>query len=82
MTLVIHYHLPRTADMYVHRSGRTGCVSATSSSPSDTFGSSIILCAPGEAAAMARLVGKIHANSNTGHLIVGNTLASMHVTWG
>ncbi|RPB24407.1 DEAD-domain-containing protein [Terfezia boudieri ATCC MYA-4762] len=63
VSLVIHYHLPRTADMYVHRSGRTGRSSATSNPA--TFGSSIILCAPGEAAAMARLVGKIHADTNT-----------------
>ena len=63
VSLVIHYHLPRTADMYVHRSGRTGRASNTF--PPDSFGSSIILCAPGEAAAMARLVGKIHVNTNT-----------------
>ncbi|KAF8448586.1 P-loop containing nucleoside triphosphate hydrolase protein [Terfezia claveryi] len=63
VSLVIHYHLPRTADMYVHRSGRTGRASATSNPA--TFGSSIILCAPGEAAAMARLVGKIHVDTNT-----------------
>jgi ATP-dependent RNA helicase DDX24/MAK5 len=38
--LVIHYHLPRTADMYVHRSGRTARAEA--------LGSSILLCAPEE----------------------------------
>jgi len=27
--LVIHYHLPRTADMYVHRSGRTARAEAS-----------------------------------------------------
>ena len=37
---VIHYHLPRTADMYVHRSGRTG--------RSDKEGFSLVLCSPAE----------------------------------
>ncbi|KAF8427477.1 P-loop containing nucleoside triphosphate hydrolase protein [Tirmania nivea] len=76
VSLVIHYHLPRTADMYVHRSGRTGRAPAASSSP-DTFGSSIILCAPGEAVAMARLVRKIHANINTA--VKGGQLTSIDV---
>ncbi|KAI9790993.1 MAG: ATP-dependent RNA helicase [Peltula sp. TS41687] len=51
--LVVHYHLPRTADMYVHRSGRTA--RATES------GSSILLCAPDEVIGVRRLVAKVHA---------------------
>jgi len=50
--MVIHYHLPRTADMYVHRSGRTA--------RSDARGISILLCSPEEVAGVRRLVGKVH----------------------
>lgn len=51
--LVIHYHLPRAADTYVHRSGRTA--------RADASGSSILICAPEEAAGVRRLVAKVHA---------------------
>lgn len=51
--LVIHYHLPRTADMYVHRSGRTA--------RAESSGTSILLCAPEEVVGMRRLVAKVHA---------------------
>lgn len=53
--LVIHYHLPRAADMYVHRSGRTARAEAS--------GSSILLCAPEEVVGMRRLVAKVHAQN-------------------
>jgi ATP-dependent RNA helicase DDX24/MAK5 len=53
--LVLHYHLPRTADMYVHRSGRTARAEAS--------GSSILLCAPEEVVGMRRLVAKVHAKN-------------------
>jgi len=53
--MVIHYHLPRTADMYVHRSGRTA--------RSDARGVSILLCSPEEVAGVRRLVGKVHDES-------------------
>ncbi|PQE07618.1 hypothetical protein CJF30_00007382 [Rutstroemia sp. NJR-2017a BBW] len=53
--LVIHYHLPRTADMYVHRSGRTARAAAS--------GSSILLCGPEEVAGTRRLVAKVHAQN-------------------
>ncbi|KAH8684452.1 DEAD/DEAH box helicase [Tricladium varicosporioides] len=53
--LVIHYHLPRTADMYVHRSGRTARAEAS--------GSSILLCAPEEIIGTRRLVAKVHAQN-------------------
>ncbi|MCJ1463888.1 ATP-dependent RNA helicase [Pseudocyphellaria aurata] len=55
--LVIHYHLPRTADMYVHRSGRTA--RATKS------GSSVLLCAPEEVLGVQRLVAKVHARNSS-----------------
>lgn len=55
--LIIHYHLPRTADMYVHRSGRTA--------RGDSSGSSILICAPDEVVGVRRLVAKVHANSTS-----------------
>lgn len=53
--LILHYHVPRTADMYVHRSGRTARAQA--------LGSSILLCAPEEVAGVRRLVAQVHAAS-------------------
>ena len=50
--LVVHYHVPRTADTYVHRSGRTARASAS--------GKSILICSPEETAGVARLIAKIH----------------------
>lgn len=38
---VVHYHLPRTGDMYVHRSGRTA--------RAGNMGVSVVLCSPQEA---------------------------------
>ncbi|PSN75449.1 DEAD-domain-containing protein [Corynespora cassiicola Philippines] len=56
--LIIHYHLPRAADTYVHRSGRTA--------RAESSGSSILICAPEEVAGVRRLVAKVHARSQTG----------------
>jgi ATP-dependent RNA helicase DDX24/MAK5 len=53
--LVIHYHLPRAADMYVHRSGRTARAGLS--------GSSILICAPEEVAGVRKLVAKVHASA-------------------
>ncbi|KAL6709890.1 ATP-dependent RNA helicase [Coniothyrium glycines] len=53
--LVIHYHLPRTADTYVHRSGRTARAEAS--------GTSILICAPEEVAGVRRLIAKVHART-------------------
>lgn len=55
--LVIHYHLPRAADTYVHRSGRTA--------RADASGSSIIICAPEEVVGVRRLVAKVHAKAES-----------------
>ncbi|KAF9697925.1 hypothetical protein EKO04_004406 [Ascochyta lentis] len=55
--LVIHYHLPRAADTYVHRSGRTA--------RADASGSSIIICGPEEVAGVRRLVAKVHARASS-----------------
>ncbi|KAL1836496.1 hypothetical protein VTJ49DRAFT_5070 [Mycothermus thermophilus] len=51
--LVIHYHVPRSADDYVHRSGRTARAS--------NAGISILLCGPKEAVPTQRLISKVHA---------------------
>jgi len=53
--LVVHYHLPRAADMYVHRSGRTARAAKS--------GSSVLLCAPEEVQGVRRLVAKVHARN-------------------
>ncbi|KAJ5594987.1 ATP-dependent RNA helicase mak5 [Penicillium hispanicum] len=57
---VIHYHAPRTADTYVHRSGRTARAGAV--------GKSVIICSPDEVVSVARLAAKVHvqkSNANT-----------------
>ncbi|KAK4187194.1 putative ATP-dependent RNA helicase mak-5 [Podospora australis] len=53
--LVIHYHVPRTADDYVHRSGRTARGSNS--------GVSVLLCGPKEDIPTHRLVSKVHATA-------------------
>ena len=58
--LVVHYHLPRAADMYVHRSGRTA--------RAERSGSSILLCAPEEVQGVRRLVAKVHAPNAIGEI--------------
>ncbi|KAI9847991.1 MAG: ATP-dependent RNA helicase [Thelocarpon superellum] len=54
--LIIHYHVPRAADTYVHRSGRTA--------RAGQIGRSILMCAPGEVQGVRRLIHKIHAPSS------------------
>ncbi|KAK1995076.1 DEAD/DEAH box helicase [Colletotrichum falcatum] len=55
---VVHYHVPRAADMYVHRSGRTARAERT--------GLSIILCGPDEVVPTRRLAAKVHAEQAGG----------------
>ncbi|KAM0254681.1 hypothetical protein ACHAQJ_006531 [Trichoderma viride] len=50
---VLHYHVPRQADTYIHRSGRTARGSRS--------GISVILCSPEEVLPTRRLAGKVHA---------------------
>lgn len=52
--LIIHYHVPRTADAYVHRSGRTA--------RAESSGKSVLICSPDEVQGVTRLVAKVHAN--------------------
>lgn len=65
--LVLHYHVPRAADAYVHRSGRTARAGLE--------GSSVLLCAPEEVAGVRRLVAKVHAD----HSGAGGSLRSLDV---
>ncbi|KAM3456324.1 hypothetical protein NHJ6243_008243 [Beauveria neobassiana] len=51
--LVLHYHVPRTADTYVHRSGRTARGARA--------GVSVLLCGPDEVLPTRRLAAKVHA---------------------
>ena len=53
--VIVHYHVPRTADAYVHRSGRTA--------RAEKSGLSILLCAPEEVVSTRRLIAKTHAAS-------------------
>ncbi|KAL8645419.1 MAG: hypothetical protein Q9210_006717 [Variospora velana] len=55
VSAVLHYHLPRAADTYVHRSGRT----ARKGLP----GASVLICSPEEVQGMRRLVAKVHTTS-------------------
>lgn len=48
---VIHYHLPRSADMYVHRAGRTARASER--------GVSILLCCPSEKIGLKKMFAKL-----------------------
>ena len=48
--------MPRTADAYVHRSGRTARAGQQ--------GSSILICSPEEAAGVRKLVAKVHATAS------------------
>ena len=56
IALVIHYHVPRSADAYVHRSGRTARATQT--------GRSILLSAPDETLGVQRLIAKVHARAS------------------
>lgn len=52
---VVHYHAPRAADSYVHRSGRTARAGA--------MGKSVIICSPDEVVSVARLAAKVHSRN-------------------
>ncbi|KUL88935.1 hypothetical protein ZTR_03448 [Talaromyces verruculosus] len=69
--MVIHYHVPRTADMYVHRSGRTARAGAS--------GKSVLICAPDEVVGVARLVAKVHAQAESGASARRNPLESLEL---
>ncbi|KAI0846432.1 ATP-dependent RNA helicase MAK5 [Daldinia vernicosa] len=56
--LVVHYHVPRAADVYVHRSGRTARAEKT--------GLSILLCSPEEVVPTRRLIAKVHSSTDKG----------------
>jgi ATP-dependent RNA helicase DDX24/MAK5 len=58
--LVMHYHVPRSADVYIHRSGRTARIENT--------GESILLCSPDEVAGVTKLVAQVHGEAGEHHL--------------
>jgi ATP-dependent RNA helicase DDX24/MAK5 len=58
--LILHYHVPRTADMYIHRSGRTA--------RAENAGESILLCSPDEVAGVTKLIAQIHSKASGDHL--------------
>ncbi|KAH3660506.1 hypothetical protein OGAPHI_007092 [Ogataea philodendri] len=53
---VVHYHIPRTADTYIHRSGRTARAGKE--------GVSIILCSPNEASGPLKQLRKTVSNKD------------------
>lgn len=53
---VIHYHLPRSADVYIHRSGRTA--------RAEKEGVSVMLCSPEEALGPLRKLRKLLATNS------------------
>lgn len=55
---VIHYHVPRAADTYIHRSGRTA--------RGERGGASVLLCSPDEVVPTRRLAAKVHAEGGGG----------------
>ncbi|KAJ4270527.1 ATP-dependent RNA helicase [Fusarium torreyae] len=55
---VLHYHVPRSADTYIHRSGRTA--------RGESSGVSVILCAPDEVLPTRRLANKVHTERGAG----------------
>ncbi|KAM0274828.1 hypothetical protein ACHAPA_000934 [Fusarium lateritium] len=55
---VLHYHVPRSADTYIHRSGRTA--------RGESSGISVILCSPDEVLPTRRLAAKVHAKRSAG----------------
>ncbi|KAI0391742.1 DEAD/DEAH box helicase [Xylariaceae sp. FL0594] len=55
--LVVHYHVPRDAASYVHRSGRTARANKT--------GLSVLLCAPEEVVPTRRLISKVHERKSS-----------------
>lgn len=54
---VVHYHLPRSADVYIHRSGRTA--------RSGSEGVSVMICSPQEASGPLRNLRKALANDKS-----------------
>lgn len=72
--LVIHYHVPRAADTYIHRSGRTARASAS--------GKSILICSAEEIAGVTRLVAKVHHSHKRKSSAKDAQLHSIHLDRG
>lgn len=72
ITTIIHYHVPRTADAYVHRSGRTARINNT--------GRSILLCSPEETASVTKLIAQLHARTDKPTNDIGKVLDRMYLS--
>jgi ATP-dependent RNA helicase DDX24/MAK5 len=66
---VVHYHVPRAADTYIHRSGRTARGSNS--------GVSILLCAPDEVIPTHRLAAKVHAQRDAKGINSDHTIQTL-----
>lgn len=71
ITTIVHYHVPRTADTYIHRSGRTARVNAS--------GSSILICSPDETVGVTKLIAKLHSSTRESSSRVGNVVDRMYI---
>lgn len=69
ITTIIHYHVPRSADTYVHRSGRTARV--------NNSGSSILICSPDETGGVTKLIARLHSSANGQK--IGNIVDRMYL---
>jgi len=71
ITTILHYHVPRTADTYVHRAGRTARV--------NNSGSSILFCSPDETASVTKLIAKIHGSPDKSTKKITNIIEKMYL---
>lgn len=69
ITTIVHYHVPRTADTYIHRSGRTARV--------NNSGSSILICSPDETAGVTKLIARLHSSTNAQK--IGNVVDRLYL---
>lgn len=65
---VIHYQIPRSADVYVHRNGRTARAMRS--------GFSLIMCAPDERKVIKALLNSL-GRSTSSHFFADNTCSSI-----
>lgn len=63
--MVVHYHVPRTADAYIHRSGRTARLTAGIGGDETPRGVSVLLCAPEEVVPVRRMVARVYASGSS-----------------
>ncbi|ODV64202.1 ATP-dependent RNA helicase [Ascoidea rubescens DSM 1968] len=76
ISYVVHYHIPRSADVYIHRSGRTGRAGKE--------GNSIIISSPTEVSGALKRLRKLLINSKLNYKSFGfkNDLKFLDVNMG